>query len=279
MMVSAMSYGWPLKPFDRPHPVRANLNDPRISGPSKAFHFGIDVSAPNGTPVYAVEAGKVHLEDPRAISVLNGDVAFGYWHVVPAVAHHQLVAKHQLLGHVDAPWLHVHFAERRDGTYRNPLRADALTPWHDDTRPAVTKIVFSRDGAAVRASAVSGAVDVIAEAHDVAPVDVPAPWNDLPVTPARIRWRVVGQSGVVRRWRTPVDFTKTMLPRSAFSRIYAPGTRQNHAGAPGLYRFYLAHTWTTTTLPDGSYRLEVEASDLAGNIGSLTKRFTIANNV
>ena len=89
-----MSYGWPLKPFDRPHPVRANLNDPRISGPSKAFHFGIDVSAPNGTAVYAVEAGKVHLEDPRAISVLNGDVAFGYWHVVPAVAHHQLVAKH-----------------------------------------------------------------------------------------------------------------------------------------------------------------------------------------
>jgi hypothetical protein len=274
-----MSHGWPLKPFDRPHPVRANFNDPRISGPSKAFHFGIDVSAPNGTPVYAVEAGKVHLEDARAISVLNGDVAFGYWHVVPAVAHHQIVAKHELLGHIDAPWLHVHFAERRDGSYRNPLRADALTPWHDDTRPVVTKVVFSRDGAAVPASAVSGAVDVIAEAHDVPPVEVPPPWNDLPVTPARIRWRVVNQAGVVRRWHTPVDFTKTLLPQSAFSRIYAPGTRQNHEGEPGLYRFYLAHTWTTTTLSDGSYRLEFEASDLAGNTGSLTKRFTIANNV
>ena len=78
---------------------------------------------------------------------------------------------------------------------------------------------------------------------------------------------------------TPVDFTKTLLPQSAFGRIYAPGTRQNHAGEPGLYRFYLAHTWTTATLPDGSYDLEVEASDLAGNAGSLTKRFTIANNV
>src|SRR5262249_12827305 len=65
---------------------------------------------------------------------------------------------------------------------------------------------------------------------------------------------------------------------SAFSRIYAPGTRQNHAGEPGLYRFYLAHTWTTATLPDGNYRLEVEASDLAGNTGSLAKRVTIANN-
>ena len=58
-----------LKPFDRAHPVRAYFNDPRISGTSKAFHFGIDISAPNGTPVYAVAAGKVHLEDAEAISV------------------------------------------------------------------------------------------------------------------------------------------------------------------------------------------------------------------
>src|SRR5262245_27374208 len=78
-----MSYSWPLQPFDRVHPVRANFNDPRISGSSKAFHFGIDISAPNGTPVYAVEAGKVHIEDPRAIAVAAGSVDFGYWHVVP----------------------------------------------------------------------------------------------------------------------------------------------------------------------------------------------------
>ena len=168
------------------------------------------------------------------------------------------------------------FAERRDGSYRNPLRAGALSPWRDDTRPLVSRVVFSRNGTAVPANAVSGAVDVIAEAHDVPPVAVPSPWNGLPVTPARIRWRVVGQSGVVRSWHTPVDFTNTLLPRSAFARIYAPGTRQNHAGEPGLYRFYLAHTWTTTTLPDGGYDLEVEASDLAGNTGSRTQRFTIA---
>src|SRR5438093_73472 len=139
-----MTYSWPVQPFDAAHPVRAYFNDPRISGDSRAFHFGIDVSAPNGTPVFAVEAGKVHLEDPRAISVAAGDVAFGYWHVVPAVQHHQQVARHQLLGHVDAPWLHVHFAERRDGSYRSPLRAGALTPWHDGTRPADADHVLSR---------------------------------------------------------------------------------------------------------------------------------------
>src|SRR5262249_60138550 len=127
-----MSLPWPPEPFDKPHPVRAYFNDPRISGRSRAFHFGIDISAPNGTPVFAVGAGTVHLEDPRAISVAADDREFGYWHVIPAVEHRQEVARHQLLGHVDAPWLHVHFAERQAGEYRNPLRRGALTPWHDD---------------------------------------------------------------------------------------------------------------------------------------------------
>jgi hypothetical protein len=274
-----MSYSWPLKPFDQAHPVRGYFNDPRISGDSKAFHFGVDISAPNGTAVYAVEAGKVHLEDPRAISVAADGIAFGYWHVVPAVQHHQQVAKHQLLGHVDAPWLHVHFAERRDGSYRNPLRPGALTPWHDGTRPSVTRIAFLRNGVEVPAAAVSGAVDVIAEAHDMPPIGVPPPWNDLPVTPAKLRWRVRQHETVVRPWRTPVDFTQSLLPQSSFGRIYAAGTRQNHAGMPGRYRFYLAHTWSTTLLPDGNYVLEVEASDLAGNTGSRARAFTLANNV
>lgn len=274
-----MGYSWPLRPFDSPHPVRAYFNDPRISGQSRAFHFGIDVSAPNGTPVYAVEAGRVHLEDQRAIAVASGNVDFGYWHVVPAVAHHQDVARHELLGHVDAPWLHVHFAERRDGTYRNPLRPGALTPWHDGTRPHVTAVTFRRGSVEVPAAAVSGAVDVVAEAYDTPPVPVPAPWDGLPVTPARLRWRVLRGGEVVRSWHTPVDFTRTLLPRSAFHRIYAPGTRQNHAGRPGRYRFYLAHTWSTHLLPDGRYSLEVEASDVAGNVRTRSFAFTLANEL
>ncbi len=48
-----------------------------------------------------------------------------------------------------------------------------------------------------------------------------------------------------------------------------PAPAQNHQGRPGLYRFYLAHTWSTTLLEDGYYRLEVEASELRGNVGRL----------
>lgn len=195
------------------------------------------------------------------------------------VKHLQPVAQHELLGHIDAPWLHVHFAERRGGIYRNPLRPNALTPWADDTKPQVTSIVFSRDGAALPANQLSGAVDVIVEAHDTPPIPVPAPWNGLPVTPARLRWRVLRAAEVVRPWHTPVDFSDELLPASSFHRIYAPGTTQNHAGQPAVLRFFLAHTWSTGALPDGSYSIEVEASDLAGNTGTLSEAFSVANDV
>src|SRR4051812_19979775 len=61
--VVSAPYPWPVKPFDRQHPVRAFFNDPRIADASHAFHFGIDVAAPDGTAVYAVTPGKVFIED------------------------------------------------------------------------------------------------------------------------------------------------------------------------------------------------------------------------
>ncbi len=57
--------------------MRAYFNDPRISGSSRAFHFGVDIAAANGTPVYAVAGGTVHLEDARALSVAASGVEFG----------------------------------------------------------------------------------------------------------------------------------------------------------------------------------------------------------
>ncbi len=106
-------YPWPVKPFDRQHPVRAYFNDPRIQDASHAFHFGIDVSAPDGTAVYAVAPGKVFIEDKgNAIGVQCDDGrSFGYWHVKPSVTQHQRVALHQLLGTIEPTWGHVHLAE------------------------------------------------------------------------------------------------------------------------------------------------------------------------
>lgn len=274
-------YGWPLKPFARPHPVRAYFNDPRISGKSRAFHFGIDISAPDGTPVYAVEAGTAHRESGRSLSVVGsggvGGRTFGYWHIVPAVRHRQPVRRHQLLGHVEAPWAHVHFAETWRRQYRNPLRPGALQPWIDPTSPRIAGIEFSRAGKPLSPLQVTGAVDVIVDAFDLPPLRVPPPWSNMPVTPALLRWRVLRAGRVVRPWHAPVEFRRTLLPPSLFHAVYAPGTRQNRPNKPGRYRFYVARGWNTRRLANGLYRLEVSAADAHGNRALAALPFTIAN--
>src|SRR6266852_1529511 len=79
------AYDWPVKPFDRQHPVRAYLNDPRIGAHgSRAFHFGIDVAEPDGTPVYAVTGGIVYLRPGSVAVKASCNPVFGYWHVLPA---------------------------------------------------------------------------------------------------------------------------------------------------------------------------------------------------
>jgi hypothetical protein len=258
--------------------VRAYLNDPRISGNSRAFHFGIDISAADGTPVFAVEAGSVHFEGGRSLSVVTGSGrAFGYWHVVPAVSHREPVGRHQLLGHVEAPWGHVHFAERWRQAYRNPLRSGALTPWIDPTSPRIAVIQLFRAGREISPERVRGPIDVVVEAFDVPPRPVPAPWAGMPVTPALLRWRVRRAGKIVRPWHVAVDFRRRMLDRELFAAVYAPGTRQNHPNQAGCYRFYLARTWSTRLLPNGHYQLDVQAADVSGNAASASLPFTLTN--
>jgi len=173
------SYGWPIKPFNRQHPVRANLNDPRNGdGDAKGFHFGIDVSAPNGTAVYAIEAGQVFLTRGRmAVAVKGTTRTFGYWHIMPAVRNHQIVRVHQLLGYIcnnDGGNEHVHLAERRGNEYLNPLRPGGIGPYVDRTPPAVASVEFFHRGREVASDALSGRVDIVVEALDTPSLRVPS---------------------------------------------------------------------------------------------------------
>src|SRR5438874_12915241 len=89
------SYSWPVKPFDQPHPVRGGFGDPRtvFAGPpsqrtlfagggSFSFHFGVDISAPDGTAVYPVESGTVTTASKEWIQVASSSSrSLQYWHI------------------------------------------------------------------------------------------------------------------------------------------------------------------------------------------------------
>ena len=271
------AYGWPVKPFDRQHPIRGNLNDPRQTGISLAFHFGIDIAAPDDTPVYAVAPGRVSLH-PTYVSVAEGNRIFSYWHIVPTVSHEQRVETGQLLGYIAVGATHVHFAERLNGVWINPLRPGALTPYFDWTSPTITRIQLWRGEKPVF-EPLSGTLDLVVDAFDTPPMSARAPWANMPVAPASLRWRVMSGRRTVIKWRRSVNLGLRLLPEWLFPVVYAPGTMQNTVNKPGRYRYYVARGWNTRKLLDGNYRVEVEAIDIRGNAARAGLPVTIANAV
>jgi murein DD-endopeptidase MepM/ murein hydrolase activator NlpD len=275
---TASAYGWPIRPFYQQHAIRGYFNDPRLSGDEEGFHFGVDIWAPDGTPVYAIEPGKVRAHG-QTVSVFpkRGGHQLSYWHVVPAVAKGQRVRRHQLIGRVVAGAGHVHLAEYKNGTYVNPLRLGGLAPYIDDTVPQIPSLTFLSSGRPIPPEGVTGTVDITAEAFDTSPMPIPLPWNQVIYTPSLIRWRIVQGQNTIRQWETPVDFRTFLLPLNLFNFVYAPGTFQNKAGRRGRYEFYLGHQFDTRVLPNGSYVLQVDALDEQENVGQASFAFTVTN--
>jgi murein DD-endopeptidase MepM/ murein hydrolase activator NlpD len=277
---AASAYGWPVRPFYQQHLVRGYFDDPRLSGDEEGFHFGVDIMAPDGTPVYAIEPGRARVR-MKAMTVTvfpkRGGHQLSYWHIVPAVATGQRVRRHQLLGHVVTGAGHVHLAEYKNGTYINPLRLGGLAPYIDDTVPQIPSLTFLSAGRPIPPEGVTGTVDITAEAFDTPPVPLPLPWNQVIYTPALLRWRIVQGQNTIRQWETPVDFRTFLLPLNLFSYVYAPGTFQNKAGRRGRYEFYLAHEFDTRVLANGSYVLQVDALDDQENLGQASFAFTVTN--
>lgn len=271
-------YSWPVKPFDVAHPVRSYFNDPRIIRSSRSFHFGIDVSVPDGTAVYSVADGTAHVRRNSLSVVMEGEQrAFSYWHVIPVVANHGVVRKHQLIGYVRQGAGHVHFAEMAGRRYLNPLRPGALTPFTDTSSPTVRSIIVVRGQRQMSRLAIRGSVDVVVDAYDVSSLTVPPPWTDMPVSPGLVRWRLLRETTVVQGWRIPIDLRIALVPRSQFGKVFAPGTRQNRSYRAGRYRYFLARGWNTRLFPNGSYHLQVEAADVRGNTARASISIRIAN--
>jgi peptidase M23-like protein len=271
-----------VRPFHRQHPIRGAFGDPRtLRGSVDAtfdnpvsFHDGVDIQAPDGTPVYAVQSGFVSGEGRHVVAVGSpfalptAAVVFGYWHIDPVVRGGQFVRQSQLLGYVHAGAGHVHLSERRFGSYVNPLRGGGLAPYADHTYPVVRGLVVyaATSNRQLPLDAVTGRVDIAVDAYDPPAIRPWGDWSDAVWAPAHITWS--GLFDLDSAWmpRTgpaqTVDFDR--LPNVSLRDVYAPGTVQNQPGLAGDDRFWLVRGLDTSDLV-GDHTITVSASDTRGN--------------
>ena len=298
------SYGWPVKPFDRQHPVRGNFGDPRTvfdgrrsqrtidSGDGMfQFHHGVDISAPDGSPVYAVADGVITRThgDRVTVECQNGR-SIQYWHIIVRVRVGQrAVAGKTVLGHIQPKREHVHLTQLSGGTPVNPLAHGRLTPYRDGTRPSVTAVTFRRTdlGAALRPTRLSGRVFAYVEAADMPALPVPGRWHGFPVTPALVTWRIETARGrVVVPDRRAWDVRQTIPSTDAFWLVYARGTHQNWPvfsdgkarGMTGRYMIRLSG-FDPASLRPGTYRLVAKVADTAGNRDVLRQSFRVGDDL
>src|ERR1051326_8490814 len=145
----ALSYLCPAKPFDQPHPVRGNFGDPRTvfepgGGGHFSFHNGVDIAAPDGTPVYPVLSGTVaEVRSDEVVVATPIWRRFQYYHLLPIVQlGEEVVQGRTVLGYVKRPFHHVHLSEIDQGIVQNPLAPGHLTPYADTLPPVVSAVSF-----------------------------------------------------------------------------------------------------------------------------------------
>jgi murein DD-endopeptidase MepM/ murein hydrolase activator NlpD len=299
---TASAYPWPLRPFNKQHPIRANFGDPRtvflntmltdgLQGPGTfLFHNGIDIAAPEGTPIYPVVSGTVHYIDQAAVSVrTEGHGVFQYFHLVVAVADGQhVVARRTVLGYVMHAFGHVHLSEIRGDRVWNPLARGGIAPYRDRTVPQVRAINVRPAGSllAFDSSVVCGAVSLVAAADDAAPMPVPGVFAGFPLSPALITWSLAKVGGSTYVHESPAADFRTTLPLSrSFWSIYARGSYQNAPRfsnrqyfMPGRFLYSLAGFVDTRSFPNGLYEITVDAGDMRGNSSEAALQFKIENH-
>jgi hypothetical protein len=298
----ASAYPWPVKPFDKQHPVRGFFGDPRtkylngilagaFDGPSfLSFHQGVDISAPNGTPIYAVANGVVHYLGAATINLVTGhDVTFQYFHIVPIVGEGQRVtAKRTVLGYVQRPYAHVHLTEI-DGIHSvNPLARGHLAPYRDRTRPRVQDVIVrNQSGDVATPLGLCGRVELVVDAFDTQPMSVPGTEHNLPVAPALVQWSMARIGGkVVVPLRTAADFRRQVPANGVFTNVYAKGTyengprfgREQYPAMPGRFLFLLSPNYDTTAIANGNYVIAVRVADTRGNTTTSTRRINVLNS-
>lgn len=288
-------YPWPLRPFHRQHPVRGFFGDPRNlvsnvdqpltpeSSGTFSFHNGIDIYAAPDQEVFPVVSGQARVANAQEVVVHTLDGRnFQYWHILPRVRSGRWVtASKTVLGTVIPRRGHLHLTEMRGMCAVNPLAPGHLEPYASATRPEVVALdAVGPDGAVLDPTQIAGPFGLVVQAQDQPPFPVPPPWENLPVTPAAVKWRLTRADGrVVVPWTFAADFAVTIPPNRDYWRVYADGSHQNFVGRgtlpqlPGTYTFRL--TPPASVLVPGRYTVTVAVSTAAGNRTTQQLPFTV----
>jgi hypothetical protein len=261
--------GWPVRPFHRQHPLRAGINELRPAN----LHFGVDILARDGTPVYAVQGGRV---DHVTLAGRDSRVRVGnfeYWHISPSVSPGQHVnAYGEPLGRILRGAGHVHLSELSGNRYLNPLRPGGrvLAPWRDDARPVLGRPRFL-SGGRVDVSA----FDPISRRGSRTPV----------LGLAGLAYRLWDEGGHRGALRWALRGTQ-VLPNSQRGRIYARGSQPGAAKCVALRhpcRSHWAYHLAGGLAPRlgvrerRAYRLTMYAFDWSGRRSALDTRFVMVN--
>jgi hypothetical protein len=286
-------YPWPLRPFHQQHPVRGFFGDPRTlvsnveqpptpgSPGSFSFHNGVDIYATPNEEVFPVVSGRARVANAQEVVVRTRDGrTFQYWHVLPLVRTGSWVrASKTVLGTAIPRRGHVHLTEIRGRCAVNPLAPGHLTPYRSTTHPETVALdAIGPGGVLLDPAQIAGPFELVARAQDLPPLPVPPPWQNLPVTPATVKWRLTRTGGrLLVPWTFAADFAVTIPPNRDYWRVYAAGSHQNFVGRsqpqlPGVYGFRL--TPPGTTLTPGRYTATVQVSTSDGNPS--TQRFSFS---
>jgi hypothetical protein len=264
--------GWPLRPFNEQHPLRAGMNERRPSG----FHVGVDIQAKNGTKVYAMQPGHARIIESSGSDERVQVGNFVYWHVRTAVNEGEYVEPYQtVVGTVKPTAGHLHLSERGpDGRYLNPLRPGGrmLGPWSDKAPPVIGVPEFRPRG------------EVFIRAFDPQSFTREVPYETPVLAPAALAWQLIDKGG---RRRSPLYFayrgSQHLQPRLG-PRVWAPDARNAawRCFAAGLtckpnWHYRLAGGLAPPLSPHSRGRLAVYAWDWAGN--TTVRDFRLPKNV
>lgn len=262
-----ISYPWPIAPMNQQHNISGTFGEFR-SGPPIHFHNAVDIPAPEGTPVYAVEDGSVLWLG----SGFNGGIRvgrFAYVHVVPRsdLQLGDTVNEGEIVGYINSG-AHVHFKDGGGASFyplSNPLLQGELSPFDDPWGTNVYSVAFFNHylGNHLNPDSLYGQVDIVAGALDTTGSGTIGSNNGVyqiyyALFSADTQNVIVGPHRLVQFMylpSTPVDEV-----------YYTPwSNNQNH--------YYIVTNSTTKTvgsldlrhIPEGNYVLAVFASDTRDN--------------